>query len=228
MIRPSTCLRAVRCLIALASLAGATGTHAAIAAQSDFSSDAEGWVLSGDTTTSNPTYVAAGGNPGGFVRGIDQTVGGVWYWQAPAKFLGDKSLSFGETLSFDLRMRGSGPLFDSPDVSLAGGGLTLHLDLSPVPQDLAWTTYTVNLDQSDNWRVGTLAGSIATEIDFRQVLGSLNSLRIRGEFITGSDNGDLDNVIMTVVPEPATYALFGLGLGIVAWGLRWRRTDDRA
>lgn len=228
MIRPSSSLRAARVLVALASLGCATGTYAAIAAQSDFSLNADDWVLIGDSIAANPIHFATGGNPDGFIRGTDQTVGGVWYWQAPAKFLGDKSLSFGETLSFDLRMRGSGPLFNSPDVSLSGGGLTLHLDLSPVPQDLAWTTYTVTLDQSDGWRVATLTGSIATEIDFRQVLGNVSSLRIRGEYITGPDNGDLDNVIMTAVPEPDTYALFGLGLGIVAWGIRRRRTDRRA
>jgi hypothetical protein len=48
------------------------------------------------------------------------------------------------------------------------------------------------------------------------VLGDLRRLRIRGEFITGPDDGDLDNVVLTgrsaVVPEPSGLALMGTGL----------------
>lgn len=210
-------------LFCLSSLTAATGAAAAIAAQSDFSADTEGWLLAGDAITDVPSYMATGGNPGGFARGTDQTVGGVWYWQAPDKFLGDRSLSFGQTLSFDLRMRGSGPLFDSPDLRLVGGGLTLNLDLAPVPQDLVWTTYTVTLDQNTAWHVSSATGPAATEAQVRQVLAGLQTLQIRGEFITGADNGDLDNVILTAVPEPQTYALFGAGLALIGWRLGRRR-----
>jgi hypothetical protein len=190
--------------------------NAAGTVSSDFAIDADGWVLSGDATTSVPTYVSSGGNPGGYLNGLDRTVGGVWYWQAPAKFLGDRSLSFGQLLSFDLRMRGSGPLFQSPDVTLAGGGLTLHVDLSPVPDGVAWTSYAVALNATGDWRIGSLGGTAATDAEIQQALASLASLRIRGEFITGSDNGDLDNVVMAAIPEPQTYLLFAAGIGMIA------------
>ena len=215
-----------RMLLGAAATIGAVQAHPAFAAVSDFSTDAEGWLLAGDATTSAATYVASGGNPGGFIRGFDQTVGGVWYWQAPAKFLGNRSASFDQTLSFDLRMRGSGPLFNDTDVTLIGGGLTLHVDLSPVPGDPAWTHYAIALNDTGGWKVGTLAGPAATATQVQQVLGNLGTLRIRGEFITGSDNGDLDNVMMPV-PEPETYALFGAGLGLVAWIVRRRRARGR-
>lgn len=198
---------------ALFSACAAAGT-----VRSDFSVDADGWMLSGDATTAVPAFVASGG----YVNGVDETVGGVWYWQAPAKFLGDRSLSFGQMLSFDLRMRGSGPLFDAPDVTLSGGGLTLHVDLSPVPENTAWTTYAVQLSEAGGWRVDDLAGPAATATQIQQVLGNLSALRIRGEFITGPDNGDLDNVVMAAVPEPQAYVLFGAGLGAVAWFARRR------
>lgn len=218
----SSCRAALAALGVCALVASPCAT-AAIAVQSEFSTDTEGWLLFGDATTSAPRHVATGGNPGGYAEGTDQTIGGVWYWQAPAKFLGDRSLSFGQSLSFDLRMRGSGPLFDSTDLLLSGGGLALHLDLSPVPQAPAWTTYSVTLDQSTPWRVGSATGQAATEQDLRMVLGDLDALRIRGEFITGSDVGDLDNVILTAVPEPRAYALFAAGLCAVGWAGRRRR-----
>ena len=72
---------------------------------------------------------AAGGNPGGFIRGVDSVVGGVWFFSAPSKFLGDDSAAYGQHLSFDLRMRGSGPLFDDSDVILRS---TLFADQGPM------------------------------------------------------------------------------------------------
>jgi hypothetical protein len=203
---------------------GCSGTFAASNdIVSDFSLDSEGWMLFGDSTTSAPTHNAVGGNPGGFLNGTDRTVGGVWFWQAPSKFLGDRSLSFAQSLSFDLRMRGSGPLFEDSDVVLAGAGLSLHVDLSPVPQGVDWTSYSVVLGEAGNWRVGSRTGVAATDAQIQQVLGNLTSFRIRGEFITGSDNGDLDNVVMAAVPEPQTYLLLGAGLGLVGWAARRRK-----
>ena len=213
----------VRSVLGLAAVLGGACANAAGTVQSDFATGAEGWLLSGDATTSVPTFVAAGGNPGGYLNGTDRTVGGVWYWQAPAKFLGDRSLSFNQTLAFDLRMRGSGPLFQDSDVRLEGSGLSLRVDLLPVPQNLAWTTYAVALNESGGWRVGSLSGVAATDAQIQQVLTNVGSLRIRGEFITGPDNGDLDNVVMAAIPEPQTYLLFAVGLGMVLWVSRRRQ-----
>ena len=217
----------VRFGLGLAALLGGAGVNAAGTVQSTFATDTEGWLLFGDATTSVAAFVAAGGNPGGYAHGTDQTVGGVWYWQAPAKFLGDRSLSFGQPLSFDLRMRGSGPLFPDSDVRLEGGGLSLHVDLSPLPQNVAWTTYSVALDPTGGWQVGSLGGAGATDAQIQQVLTNLSALRIRGEFISGPDNGDLDKVVMAAIPEPQIYVLFGAGLGMVAWITR-RRTRSVA
>lgn len=195
---------------------------------SDFSVDDEGWLLSGDATSAVPTYVSPGGNPGGFIRGVDITVGGVWFWEAPAKFLGNVSAAYGFSLTFDSRMRGSGPLFDDSDIILVGGGLSLHLAaISPVPQDVSWTSYSALLSETAGWRVNSLGGLAATQTQMQTVLSNLTRLRIRGEFITGPDNGDLDNVVLngvvpSAVPEPGSLTLGGLGLATLLGFTRLR------
>lgn len=201
-----------------------SATAAFAGAASTFDTNDEGWKLSGDSTTSIPSFIAAGGNPGGYIHGTDVTIGGVWYWLAPAKFLGNNSTSYGQTLSFDLRMRGSGPLFDAADLVLAGGGVTLVYDFATFPGTPAWTHYSVNLAETAGWRVSTLGGALATKAQVQTVLGATTELRIRGEFITGSDNGDLDNVILTAVPEPESYAMLLAGLGILGAVAKRRRT----
>jgi hypothetical protein len=214
-------------LLAAAVLGFPTSSFADVIAMSDFTVDDECWLIAGDATSAIPTHMLMGGNPDGFLRGFDQTVGNTWYWDAPSKFLGNVGAAYGFALTFELRMRGSGPLFDESDVILDGAGLSLHLAvISPVPEDLDWTSYEAGLTESTGWRVGSLAGDFATADQLRFVLSDLRRLRIRGEFISGADNGDLDNVVLegyrSAVPEPGSLTLLGLG-GATLLGLFHRR-----
>ncbi len=84
---------------------------------SDFSTNSDGWQLTGDPTSTTPTYVASGGNTGGFIHGVDASQGIDWYFSAPSKFLGNQSDSIGGSLKFDLR-RSDDPVYDAPDVIL--------------------------------------------------------------------------------------------------------------
>jgi hypothetical protein len=217
-------------LLSLAAVGLLPGRSAAgIIAASAFSANDEGWRLSGDVTSAVPTYFSSGGNLGGFIRGFDSVVGGVWYWDAPAPFLGNVSQAYAFPLSFDLRMRGSGPLFTDSDVILDGAGLSLHIATTPpVPLDQPWTSYSVLLSEAAGWRVDSLTGPAATKDQMLAVLSSLDRLRIRGEFITGADNGDLDSVVLNgapdanAVPEPGSLMLLGLGgaIGLLSSGYR--------
>ncbi len=199
---------------------------AGIIASSDFSANDDGWRISGDSTSSLPVYHATGGNPGGYIQAFDQVLGGVWFWDAPAKFLGNDSAAYGQTLTWDQRMRGDGPLFDDYDVVLHGAGLTLVFHTSSVPTDPAWASYSVLLSETAGWQIGSLGGPAPTQAQFLSVLSNLDTLDIRGEFITGPDNGDLDNVVLhgSSVPEPGSIALLGVG----AFGLMWYGRRSRA
>ena len=151
MSKQSASKHAVTWLVTAAAISMAGPSAAAIV--SDFATDTDGWLLFGDATTTVPGFVTSGGSPGGYIHGNDQTVGGLWQWQAPAKFLGDRTSSFGQLFTFDMRMRGSGPLFELPDVTLIGAGFTLYADLSPVQQNVPWTSDSVRLSEEGGWKV---------------------------------------------------------------------------
>jgi hypothetical protein len=59
------------------------------------------------------------------------------------------------------------------------------------------------------------------------VLASLTRLRIRGEFITGADNGDLDNVVLNGVPEPASFVLAMIAFAMCPFRHRGKKALDR-
>lgn len=197
------------------------------AVSSTFDTDADGWSALGDFTGAPVTWLPTGGNPDGNIAIQDAVLGGVTYFVAPAKFLGDQSLSFGQTLSFDLKQHISGGPnpFDASDVILGGGGLTLVMSTDQNPAYDAWTHYSVALT-AGAWHVGTLGGALASDAQIQSVLGSLNTLQIRAEYQTGPDTDYLDNVVLAAVPEPTTVLLMLSGLGLLVWRVRHDRTPD--
>ena len=166
-----------------------------------FENDVEGWLILGDARGEQvtPDFTPTDGNPGGHIHATDDVAGGVWYWQAPPKFLGDVSTGYGQTLSFDLRQSDTSSQFDDDDVVLAGENLSLVFD-TPNNPGTSWTTYCVPLQETGWKKQGT--DQVPSQSEFQSVLASLTELLIRGEFRTGSDVGGLDNVIF-VRPEPA-------------------------
>lgn len=164
-------------------------------ANSGFVADADGWLISGDaqSTSVKPDFSGTGGNPDGLISAQDDVTGGVWYFVAPAKYLGDNASIAGKALKFDLKVDKvpTNP-FPDIDVKLIGGGVTLVFDTPNNPTE-QWTSYTVPLTAA-GWKVGKLSGMAATDADMTTVLKDTTALWIRGEFNEGPDTGSLDNV----------------------------------
>jgi len=177
---------------------------------SNFDTNAEGWVVSGDSTSGVPTYIASGGNSGGHIEADDTVSGGVWYFDAPDKFLGNMAGTYNQALQYDLKQTGTGDQFNARDVILNGAGIELKYfgNSNPLPLG-SWVSYSVILGESAGWQNGNVAASVT---DILTVLGSLDRLRIRGEFITGPDTGRLDTVSINTVPIPGAAWLFGSAL----------------
>jgi len=208
--------------IAMAMIASAGGAQAQLT-QSTFDSGSEGWLLvdrfpfdSFDVVSMRePTFVDSGGNPGGYVLGSDGP--GDWYWRAPASFLGNQSAAYGGILSFDLfSNRAQTPAALHYSVILNGDGVTTYAFFTSL-ESTDWTHFNIRLQE------GTLQNGVqwmnadtslpATAADMTTVLGSLSFLDIAGEFGEGFDIGGLDNVQM--VPEPSTWAMLGIGTGLL-------------
>lgn len=168
---------------------------------SGFDVDADGWMIVGDAQASSvtPDYNGTGGNPGGLISAVDDVTGGIWYFDAPAKYLGDNASTYGKSLRYDLKTTPITNPFDAADVVLEGDGLVIWYDTSPAP-GTTWTSYSVPLTEA-GWKSGAYATPTAvSDADFRRVLGAMTAFRIRGEFNSGSDTGSLDNVRFGAVP----------------------------
>ncbi|MGB1250988.1 MAG: laminin B domain-containing protein [Candidatus Promineifilaceae bacterium] len=159
---------------------------------SDFSEGTDGWYGSGDTAT-NPTYIATGGNPGGHLQLDDRATNGVWYWNAPTKYLGDALSAYGHNLKFDLSQSHTDSQIDRPDVILSSSTMQLHFDTAYNPNK-TWTSYAVPLIETTGWVVDGL-NRVPTSAEFQAVLADLQDFRIRGEYRDGPDTGRLDNVV---------------------------------
>ena len=174
---------------------------------SGFDSDDDGWTVAGDAQrhSQTPDFNGVGGNPGGLITARDDAIGGIFFFVAPTKYHGDRSASYGQWLKFDLMTTSVRRPFKAYGVMLSGPTRTivtmLERDPSPAKQ---WHSYAIALDPRGRWKVVSnskvspkgdfSAAQDATEEDIRAVLGSLDTLKIRGEFNTGDDRGSLDNV----------------------------------
>ncbi|HRJ31028.1 MAG TPA: gliding motility-associated C-terminal domain-containing protein [Cyclobacteriaceae bacterium] len=173
---------------------------------STFDTGAEGWTAIDNLTGPLPTYVATGGNPGGFIQVVDGVGGTATYFVAPAKFLGDRSASFGQLLQFDLQVSVTANS-STAGVRLTGGGLVLVKLLTPefsLPVTAPnWSSFSFRLDESVAWRVTSTTGPLATNAQIQTVLASLTELAINGEYSTAAaDGGGLDNVVLGEANAP--------------------------
>lgn len=185
----------------------APSTSMTAKASSSFDADAEGWTVAGDaqSTSTAPDYNGTGGNPGGLITAKDDTTGGVFYFVAPAKYLGNASSVFGKKLTFDLKTTSVASPFKAYGVLLSGGDTTVIalLPFDPAPAG-TWKSYSFALDSTGGWKIVSgpevdpesdfSTAPAATESDLKTVLSDLKLLRIRGEFNNGPDTGALDNV----------------------------------
>ncbi len=161
---------------------------------STFDIDSEDWLVVGDATSTIPLFVNEGGNDGGYISADDTGTGGVWYWLAPEKFLGNQSSSFGKNLTFDLKQSGNSAQFDIDDILISNGEITIAFDLENNP-GTDWTSYSVSLDTLALWKLTSISGGeLATSDQIMDVLSNISSIKIRGEYIDGPDTGGLDNV----------------------------------
>uniref|UniRef100_A0A8C5U228 Laminin subunit gamma 2 n=1 Tax=Malurus cyaneus samueli TaxID=2593467 RepID=A0A8C5U228_9PASS len=127
------------------------------------------------------------------------------YFVAPAKFLGNQQLSYGQMLSFDYRLDRGGRQPSAHDVVLEGHGLRVTAPFLPQGKVLPCgtsQTYTFRLDEhpSSKW------SPRLNHFEFRRLLGNLTAIWIRatfGEYSTGY----IDNVtLVSAQPVPGVPA----------------------
>lgn len=214
--RRFTVLTAVALAVALVMSAPATADPIA---SSTFTAGSEGWkVVSTLGYFGDPTWLATGGNPGGFIYAVDPDTGAFGF-AAPAKFLGPVAGAYGDTLSFDIAA------YNTPEaatgwVGIAGSGLTFVCQFdAPGTVYPDWHNRSVLFLETAGWYdPDTLLPPSQEQL--KTVLGNLEGLVITAEFADGlpNDVSGLDNVVL--MPEPATLSLLAAG-GL--WLLRRRR-----
>jgi len=197
----------IRPVVALTVLACVTAAVGAPIATSNFDTGDEDWRLVSTLGYDGPvTWLATGGNPGGFIYGQDPDTGAFGFG-APSKFLGSISAAYGHELTFDIAA------YQAPDQPTSWVGMrgTNDLELiccydTPTSVYPDWHHRTVGMTETAGW-IRVSDGEPPTYSEFMSVLADLEGLVILAEFVEGleTDISGLDNV--NLVPEPAALCL---------------------
>ncbi len=170
---------------------------------STFNTNDEGWTAAfTDGTVATFEYLSTGGNPGGHLSASPPTAGGSvnqsmnWYWVAPSKFLGKNDFSYGKHLKFDLKQSTVGTDNIASDIILRSGNQTIHLRFPEKP-GTDWTSYSIPLDITADWRSNSAGGPVAYEHQIRAVLANITVIQIRCKWInTPGYTSQIDNVVL--------------------------------
>lgn len=158
-----------------------------------FTESAQGWQIAGDTGAVDPVFTASGGDPDGCITGDDEAIGETWYFRAPASVLRQLPAAASGTISFSLKQSGSQVSLFDDDVVIIGpaGRLSYRFQTAP---GTGWTDFSVRLLESEGWTWNWNRRATQAQID--SVLAAPTGLDIRGEYVTGQDEGSLDNFIL--------------------------------
>lgn len=153
-------------------------------------------------------YKSSGGNPGGYLSWVGSQ-GDWWFFTTySSNYQGDRSFAFGKKLTFDLKTDNTkiNDSFSIPFVVISGKdneGNVMHIfqpQSNYQEPGADWTSYSMDLQASSGWQMSmknSLSGAVdATAENIRQVLSTLTSLRIRGEYGSFRATGALDNVVL--------------------------------
>jgi hypothetical protein len=194
----ATVLAALACLALGFHSTDAQTRPGATLVSHDFTTSADGWRISGDTETTDAIFNASSGHPGGCVTGVDEAVGETWYFRAPMTVLHQMPAAVNGTMSFSLKQ--SGPIVSlvDDDVVIVGpaGRLSYRFPAAP---GIDWTDFSVQLSASAKWTWNWNAR--ATQAQVERVLAAPARVEIRGEYVTGPDEGSLDNFALTAAPR---------------------------
>jgi hypothetical protein len=158
----------------------------AYALESSFDSGDENWRPGNDVTLS---WQETGGNPGGFLQGVDWADGRIWYFVSPESWSGDWSSC--DRLSFDLKVITAGGIKVFGPMLIIKGNGGGELVWSGNAPTRSWTNYSISL-------VPSTFG--VSQADFDSVMGDAKEFWIEGEYISGLDTEGLDNVELHYPP----------------------------
>lgn len=156
-----------------------------------FDTSAEGWRIAADTVDVAPTHHREGGALAGYISGIDEAAGETWYFVAPPSVLAQLAAAEGGGLHFFLKQSEATAGYEDDDVVIQGPAGRLSFRFAAAP-GTDWREFAVPLTASAGWRWNWNAD--ATDAQMRSVLRQPTRLYIRGEFVTGPDEGGLDAV----------------------------------
>jgi len=163
----------------------------------DFTDSAQGWSISGDSMTVEPIFRFSGGHPGGCITGVDEALGETWYFHAPDTVLRQLPLAVNGTISYSLKQSGPQISLNDDDIVITGpaGRLSYRFKTAPGTD---WTDFSVRLSESAGWTWNW--NKHATQAQIQSVLAAPTRLEIRGEYVTGPDEGSLDNFALRAAP----------------------------
>ena len=163
----------------------------------------DGWYTFGGGVNMVCTNDPVGGH-GYYIQADDGLGYAWWYFAAPSKYSGNWSELYGGTLTYYLWISSGEREMSIEDVVIVGtNGRRLWFRFMDQPLDppnhLGFTRYDIALDPSFAWHYEApgMAARVATEDDIRGVFENVDALRLRGEYISGSDWARLDEVSLS-------------------------------
>jgi hypothetical protein len=156
----------------------------------EFVESAQGWQVAGDTGTVAPVFTPDGG---GYITGTDEAIGETWYFRAPLSVLRQLPAAVNGTISFSLKQSASQVSLFDDDIVIVGAAGRLSYRFQ-TPPGTVWTHFSVRLLEGEGWTWNW--NRRATQAQINSVLAAPTALDIRGEYVTGQDEGSLGNFVL--------------------------------